>query len=70
MNRSVRSQRIQVNWSGKPFRVLEWTSPNEENRVVSAPSAASLVVPPGAIATLSTEELGSIRFKPEGIGAN
>ena len=67
LNRSVRPQRINLTWSGKPFRFLEWASPNAENSVSPAP-AGSLVVPPGAIATLSTEELGHITFTPEGIG--
>jgi O-glycosyl hydrolase len=68
LNRSLKPQRIDVKWSGKPFRFLEWASPNAENSVSPASPASDLVVPPGAIATLSTEELGRVTFTPEGIG--
>jgi hypothetical protein len=65
LNRSLTPQRIQIDWKGRPFRFLEWVSPEEENTVSSAPS--EVVVPPGAIATLSTEELGRLEFTPEGV---
>jgi hypothetical protein len=69
LNRSVTAQRIRINWKGQPFRFLEWVSPYAENTVSPAPSTDEIVVPPGAIATLSTEELGSLTFTPEGVPA-
>jgi len=67
LNRSLTPQRIQIDWKGRPFRFLEWVRPEEENTISSAPS--EVVVPPGAIATLSTEELGRLEFTPEGVAA-
>jgi O-glycosyl hydrolase len=69
LNRSVTPQRIQIDWKGKPFRFLEWVSPYAENTVTPAPSSVQIVVPPGAIATLATEELGRLDFTPEGLVA-
>ena len=65
LNRSLAAQRVEVKWPGKPFRYLEQTSPYAANAVGAAPSA--LVVAPGAISTLSTEELGRLTFGPEGL---
>jgi O-glycosyl hydrolase len=67
LNRSLAPQRVRINWNGKPFRFLEWASPYEENTELPAPAGDELVVPPGAIATLSTEELGRLDFSPEGV---
>jgi hypothetical protein len=67
LNRSLAPQRVRINWHGKPFRFLEWASPYEENTVSPAPTGDEIVVPPGAIATLSTEELGGLEFAPEGM---
>jgi len=67
LNRSLTPQRVSINWHGKPFRFLEWASPYEENAVLPAPTGNELVVPPGAIATLTTEELGRLEFAPEGV---
>ena len=69
LNRSLAPQRVRVHWDGKPFRFLEWASPYEENTELPAPTGDELVVPPGAIATLSTEELGRLEFAPEGVQA-
>jgi O-glycosyl hydrolase len=67
LNRSLAPQRVRIHWEGKPFRFLEWASPYEENTESPAPAGDALVVPPGAIATLSTEELGRLDFSPEGV---
>ena len=69
LNRSLAPQRVRIHWEGKPFRFLEWASPYEENTELPAPAGDELVVPPGAIATLSTEELGRLDIAPEGIEA-
>jgi len=57
LNRSLHSQRVRVGWSGKPFRFVEWASPYADNEIASAPTGSEIVIIPGAIATLSTEEL-------------
>jgi O-glycosyl hydrolase len=67
LNRSLTTQRVQIHWQGKPFRFLEWASPFEENTVFPAAGGDELIVPPGAIATLSTEEVGKLEFAPEGV---
>jgi O-glycosyl hydrolase len=69
LNRSLAPQRVRIQWHGKPFRFLEWATPYEENTESPAPAGDELVVPPGAIATLSTEELGRLEFAPEGVRA-
>jgi O-glycosyl hydrolase len=69
LNRSVTPQRIRVDWEGKPFRFLEWVSPYEDNAAFPAPSSSEIVAPPGAIATLSTEELGRVELTLEGVPA-
>jgi hypothetical protein len=67
LNRFLAPQRVRIHWQGKPFRFLEWASPYEENTVSPAPAGDELLVPSGAIATLSTEELGRLEFVPEGV---
>ena len=69
LNRSLAPQRVRMHWQGEPFRFLEWASPYEENSESPAPAGDELVVPPGAIATLSTEELRRLDFAPEGVEA-
>ncbi|MGD1100627.1 MAG: glycoside hydrolase family 30 beta sandwich domain-containing protein [Terriglobia bacterium] len=69
LNRSLTPHRVRIKWDGKPFRFLEWASPYEENTELPAPAGDELVVPPGALATLSTEELGRLEFAPEGVRA-
>ena len=69
LNRGLAPQRARIHWEGKPFRFLEWTSPYEENAESPAPIDNELIVPPGAVATLSTEELGRLEFAPEGVPA-
>jgi O-glycosyl hydrolase len=58
LNRSLEPQRVRVKWEGKPFRFLEIAGPYAENTVSPPPSSAELLVDPGAIVTLSTEQLG------------
>ncbi len=67
LNRALVPLRVRIDWDGKPFRFLEWTSPYEENTELPGPTNAELVVPPGAVATLSTEGLGRLKSFPEGI---
>jgi O-glycosyl hydrolase len=57
LNRSLEPQRVRIHWTGQSFRFLEWAGPYAENTVSPAPSSPELVIAPGAIATLSTEEL-------------
>jgi hypothetical protein len=59
LNRSPEAQRVRVNWKGKPFRFLETASPYQENAISLPPSSGELMVAPGSVATLSTEQLGS-----------
>jgi O-glycosyl hydrolase len=67
LNRSLEPQRIRLNWTGKPFRFLEQAGPFAANRLSNAATSSELLIPPGAIATLSTEELGRLDFTPEGL---
>jgi O-glycosyl hydrolase len=67
LNRSLQPQIVRVQWQGKPFRFLEEASPYAQNSVTSPASSTEVTVKPGAIATLSTEELGHIDFTPEGL---
>ena len=57
LNRSLHPQRVRVGWPGKPFRFLEWTGLYAENEIAAAPTGGEIVMPAGAIATLSTEDL-------------
>jgi hypothetical protein len=64
LNRSTRVQNVAVHWAGARFRHLETASPLYENRVEPAPAmtggAMNVTVHPGAIATLSSVELGRV----------
>ena len=67
LNRSLEPQRVHLNWQGKPFRFVEEASPYAPNSVATPASSTELVVAPGAVATLSTEELGRLDFTPDGL---
>jgi len=67
LNCSLAPQHVRINWDGEPFRFLEWTSPYDENAELPVPAASEVAVSPGAVATLSTEELGRLDVLPEGI---
>ncbi len=62
LNRSRRPQRIRIVWEGRTFRFLEQTDPYHENSIEPA-SGSTILLEPGAIATLSTVEL---RASPPG----
>ena len=57
LNRSAAAQRVTVTWPGGAFRYMEVASPERENSVEPA-AAGEVTVPPGAIVTLTTVELG------------
>jgi hypothetical protein len=64
LNRSAAPQRVSVTWPGEPFRYMEVASPQQENAVEPVPpgeaGAAEVIVPPGAIVTLTNVQLGQV----------
>jgi hypothetical protein len=57
LNRSAVAQRVTVTWPGGAFRYMEVVSPQQENAVEAA-AAGEVVVPGGAIVTLTNVPLG------------
>jgi hypothetical protein len=63
LNRSAAAQRVSVTWPGGAFRYVEVVSPQQEN-AVEPMAAGEVVVPPGAIVTLTNVELGRAATAP------
>ncbi len=60
MNRSLRAQRMRVEWPGAAFAAFEVVSPYAENAVAPMPAGGEVTVEPGSIVTLSNVELGRV----------
>jgi hypothetical protein len=64
LNRSTVRQKISIRWPGATLRHQETTSPQLENEVEPAPAGKGdvweVTVEPGAIVTLTGEELGRV----------
>ena len=64
LNRSTAPQKVTVTWPGAPFRYQEVASPQQQNAVEPPPSpqgdTVEVTVPPGAIVTLTTVDLGKL----------
>jgi hypothetical protein len=61
LNRSTKPKTVEIVWPQAKFATLELTDPYHQNEVRNAPEGGHISIEPGAIVTLSTAPLGSLK---------